>query len=231
MSHHPWRIAALPVLLLTFWAVNASEADIVFSDNFDSGASPMWGNEVGAWSAAGGVYNAASPGSFPNAYSSLPFDLGDFSIDVDINGVSDGGIWLRSAAAPGSPIGIQGVLLVTGAGATGGTGLYWHQVNNGTTYGAALNAVSGLFAAGSNPHIRVEVSGNTYSAFVNGSSTAATTLTTGLFTSGRVALYDFSSQTFDNVVINVVPEPLSITGCGLVAIGLCAFRVRRGNRR
>jgi hypothetical protein len=45
-------------------------------------------------------------------------------------------------------------------------------------------------------HIHIEVNGNLYQAFVGGTLTG--TLTTSAVTAGRVALYDFSSQTFDN---------------------------------
>ena len=98
-----------------------SHAATVFSDNFDGGASALWGNERGGWAASGGLYDSASPGTFPNTRSTLPFDLTDFSVDFDVNNLQDGGIWLRSAAAPGSAIGQSGVLLVTGgrAGTTG----------------------------------------------------------------------------------------------------------------
>jgi len=43
------------VLTLLAWALSA-KAEILFSDDFNSGASSLWGNEVGAWSAVGGVY-------------------------------------------------------------------------------------------------------------------------------------------------------------------------------
>ena len=91
-----------------------SLAATVFSDNFDSGASSLWGNEQGGWAASAGVYDSASPRTVPNARSSLPFDLTDFSIDFDVNNLQDGGVWLRSTSAPGSSIGQAGVLLVTG---------------------------------------------------------------------------------------------------------------------
>lgn len=193
----------------------------LFEDDFASGASPLWEDNVGSWSAAGGEYNATAPSGFPNAFSALPFVLTDFSIDVDVLAVGDGGIWLRSAPAVGT-IGINGVLLVTGGADP--TSLYWHVVTDGNAYGSILSQATGLFAAGGSPHIRVEVSGNTYSAFVNGSLTAATTLTDSSFSSGRVALYDNSAQSFDNV--SVVPEPSSLL---LLGIGL-SFVIGRRKR-
>src|SRR4029077_5626730 len=80
----------------------SSRAEVIFTDNFDSGASSLWENESGSWSAAGGVYAATAPNNFPNAFSSLPFNLTNFFVDVDIQGVTDGGIWLRSTPVPGT---------------------------------------------------------------------------------------------------------------------------------
>jgi hypothetical protein len=176
-----------------------SRAAVLFNDNFDSGASPLWQNESGSWTASAGVYAATAPNNFPNAHSSLPFNVTNFFVDVDINGVTDGGIWLRSAPAPGA-VGVKGVLLVLKSFG-GGVNVYWHTAN-GDSYGAALNLVAGSFAA-NNLHVHVEVSGDSYAAFINGTTTPITTLTTSAFASGQVGLYDFSSQTFDNFVLQI----------------------------
>jgi hypothetical protein len=131
---------------------------------------------------------------------SLPFNLTNFSVDVDINGVSDGGIWLRSGPAAGA-VGVKGVLLVLKNADFGcGVKVYW-PIADGNSYGDSLNLVVGSFPAGSNPHMHVEVSGNTYSAFINGATNPITTLTSSTFPSGQVGLYDFSPQTFDNFVL------------------------------
>lgn len=158
-----------------------------FTDNFDNGPSTPWGNEVGKWTATSGTYAASAPNNSPATYSSLPFQLRDFTLDIDINQVADGGIWLRSTNNQ------HGVLLVTKD-----DGLYWHIVQDGY-YSEALNAASGLFTAGSNPHLKIVVSGDTYSVFVNGQATASTSLSTGAYSSGRLALYSNSGQAFDNV--------------------------------
>ncbi len=189
---------------ILFGAGVASPAATLFGDNFDSGPSSLWGNNSGSWSASAGVYAASAPNNFPNAFSALPFNLTNFTVDVDIHGVTDGGIWLRSSPAPGTAVGVKGILLVLKYANFGGDGqLYWHIVPDGSSYGDALNVNVGSFAAGSNPHVHVEVSGDTYSAFINGATNPATTLTTSAFAGGQVALYDFSSQTFDNFVLQV----------------------------
>jgi hypothetical protein len=174
---------------------------VIFTDNFDIVPSPQWGNQRGSWDASNGGYRSFEPSSVN--YSGLPFVLRDFIVDVDINDVADGGIWLRSDAQ-----GLNGVVLVTGGrgwgyGDTrGGHSLYWHVMHNGSP-GELMEGVDGLFEPGvSDIHIRVEVRGDVYSAFLNGSSTPTTSLTNSEYSSGHVGLYGFSSQSFDNFVLS-----------------------------
>jgi hypothetical protein len=91
--------------------------------------------------------------------------------------------------------------------------------------------VDGLFVPGlSYAHIRVEVSRDTYSAFVDGSNVPVTTPVTDAFAGGQVALYDFSGQSFDNVVRATVPEPSSMVLLGCGVIGLLGYTLRRRQR-
>src|SRR5689334_9743215 len=82
-------------------------AAVIFSDNFNSGASALWGNQSGNWTGSGGVYFAQNQG-FVNC-TAVPFNLTDYSVQLDIKSVADGGIWLRSDGS-----GNNGVLLITG---------------------------------------------------------------------------------------------------------------------
>jgi len=179
----------------------------IFTDDFSPGPSPLWNNLRGEWTATNGVYYALLPSNNPLTYTAVPFNLTDCSLDVDIYAVGDGGVWLRSDEA-----GENGILLVTGGnnygggarGGDAGTSMYWHRVVNGQ-YSNPLNEAYNVIT---NPgaqsiHLRVQVTGVTYAAFVNGNTNPVTTLTDSTYASGRMALYDFSAQTFSNVVIQI----------------------------
>ncbi len=213
-------------ILLNLLVLAPSASAVVFFDDFSSGAS-KWNNERGSWQAVSGVYDAASPDNVPPTYSSAKTAeaLTDFVLDVDVNAVRDGGLWLRSSYGPS---GVNGVLLVTGGYGGSFNGLYWHILNN-DSYSSGMNAAaySGSLL-GSNAHIQVVVSGNEYKAYVNGAANPLTTLTTDSFASGYVGLYDFSGQTFDNVRIeygaSAVPEPATMA---LFGVGLAGLALRR----
>src|SRR5205814_4308439 len=112
----------------------------VFFDDFTNGASPAWGNERGSWRVVDGTYDATFPNNNPLTYTSVTTfpALTDFTAEVTVNDVNDGGLWLRSSFNGGA---INGILLVTGG--DGGTfnGFYFHEVHNGAT-GAELSKVS-----------------------------------------------------------------------------------------
>ena len=185
----------------------------LFSDNFDAGASPSWNNLRGAWVASGGSYSASNPANIPPTFTSLPFLLQNFAVDVDIRQVADGGLWLRCDKS-----GTNGVLLVTGGhgwgsgqrGGNAGRSLYWHVLTPANwSAPAILNEAFNVFSnpGVQNVHLRVEVVGNRYSAFLNGSTNPTTVLleTNSTYSSGYVGLYDYSEQSFDNFVLQIPP--------------------------
>lgn len=203
-------------ILLVACLPACGQGAVVFQDNFDSGASPLWQNESGGWTASGGVYYAQVPGNFPNAASSVPILLTDGEVELDIDAVSDGGVWLRSGVAPGA-IGRNGVLLVTLNGL-----LYWHVVTDGN-YGPSLAA--GYFEPASRTHLKVTAAGDTFRAYVNGGATPVTQLVDGTFTAGHFALYSNSGQLFDNVA--VTPEPASLLLAMVGTISMARLRRRQ----
>ncbi len=167
-----------------------------FTDNFNP-PSGGWNNMFGDWTAVNGQYYPRHPNNRPYACSALPWDLQDFEVNVDVNNLTDGGIWLRSDGTNQN-----GMLLITGGWGYGqgnhsppaGTLLYFHRVVNGVE-GPAYAVTASLFTPGTDHHIRVVVVGNIYAVFVDGADTPATYLVDGTFTHGRVGLYGDQANT------------------------------------
>jgi hypothetical protein len=204
------------VVPLSVLLTSPALADFTWSDTFNAGPSSHWRNESGNWSASGGVYNAANWANYPNARSSVPFALDATEVSVDFVNLQDGGIWVRSAESSSS-VGRSGVLLVTGGATLTGTTLYWHIVPPGGGYGASLeHSVPFINSGSTDATIRVTVQGNVYNAYINDSTTPATTITTDLFPAGEVALYDYSpSQGVDAVRMSsptVIPGDANVDG-------------------
>jgi hypothetical protein len=211
-----------------------ASATPIFVDTFDSGASPAWGNERGAWRAEDGTYDASLPNNDPLTYTSVTTfpDLIDFVIDVDVNDTDDGGIWLRSSFENGL---ITGILLVLAS-----SEVYWHEVtvdnNDQSTFLPVLNPAFVPGLEGSDVHLQVNVIGNSFSVFLNGDPNPLTTLISDLYASGSVGLYDNSpsigdpgrGQTFDNFKITEVAEPGSLV---LLVSGLFGLILSNRQRR
>jgi hypothetical protein len=187
-----------------------TDASPIFTDDFNTGPSSLWGNESGTWFGTGGGYDA-SGATPPVDYSSLPFALTDFEIAMDVTGTDDGGVFLRSEYNGGA---INGVLLVMGGNGGSGTGFYWHEFVNGAS--GPILSPGGLTT---DPvHVRVTVVGNLYSLYLNGSATPATTLTSSLYSSGQVALYDNGLDVFDNIVLSAIPPAVPVPAVGPIAL-------------
>lgn len=159
--------------------------------NFASNPPPDWVNKIGNWVANGGVYYATSPSNNPPTYAYLPFSLKDFTLEVDINGTSDGGIWVHSNynTTFNWP---NGIVLVTKP-----PQIYWHKVVN--------NNWGGMYALGSMPggtvRVKVEATGNTYKAYVNGELRTTLVDSDNTYPSGFAGVYSWSAQTFDNLTL------------------------------
>jgi hypothetical protein len=212
------RLFVLVASIIVSAATTFAQAATLFFDDFNSGASQDWSNKSGNWTAQDGVYRAQDPNNFPNAHSfvsTLP-SLTDFSVTVDVNAARNGGVWLRAAEAPTFGLGVTGVLLIFLNDALHPNALFWHEVTNPETYGPELNSKFNLPLG--NFSLRIDVQGNTYSAFVNGGSDPATTFISNRFTSGFVGLYDEhdmpSTQSFDNFRLADAPAPVPIPPVG-----------------
>lgn len=239
---HPLKTIATGILAAACLASAPASAMVVFSDNFDAGASAVWGNERGTWRDDGGVYDATLPDNNPITYSSVTSQtsLTDFRVRVDVNDLDDGGVWLRSDFNGGA---INGVLLVTGGNIGSSDTLYWHTVQNGIFAPAQqFTTIPGL--QGSDIALTIDVIGDVYTAYVDGNAAPATSLTTALFGSGSVGLYDYSptsgassprGQTFDNFSIETLtvaePGAIALLTLGLGIIGLWSARKYPGTAK
>lgn len=176
---------------------------ISFFDDFNAGASPLWGNEVGQWQVVDGQYDAALDTNNPLPYSSLPFELTDFDVEFDVVDQHRASIWLRT---PGFGKGV--VLAIGGASENS---LYWHVVTEGTGNLVGypiIGEVPNVLTTGQNVHVRVEVRGDTYQVFLNGATTPAATLVEPRFPVGQIALGDHGARAFDNVrLTGRTPDP------------------------
>jgi PEP-CTERM motif-containing protein len=210
------------VCLLT--VAGSASAGVIFTDSFDGGPSSLWGNDWGDWSATGGIYDASAGAAVPNAHSLLPYSLTDFSGTVEITTEGEGGIWLRAANAPGTTMGVTGVLLVILPLAGE---LYWNVVSDGAGYGAPVNSAS--ITAG--PHtVTVTATGDQYAAFLDGADIPVTTLTDDTFNSGQTGLYDRTPLGFDNYSLSApgsVPEPGAVA---LLLAGVAALTMAKRRR-
>jgi hypothetical protein len=159
----------LVVAALAIPAGAQAQAEVQFADNFVGGESPLWDAANGDWETfvhpandpadpiAGDTgYGVTDPenGEYgPATYSGLPWVFGNYTLDVDISALGDGGIWLRMGYTldkNGDPVpNGQGILLVCGGNGFGypnrnlndprtGTSLYYHYIGfNNDPFNAA----------------------------------------------------------------------------------------------
>lgn len=227
---HTVRVSLIAVITAATLLVGQTTfADMmpIFEDDFENGADALWGNERGGWIVDNGKYRSTSPNNNPQSISMLPFDLEDFVIDVDIENVQDGGVWLR-AEFDGNNNPVNGVLLVTGGYTGTFGGFYFHTVTNGS-FSGALGQTGTLFTPGvSDINVRILVEDDLYQVFLNGDfQNPVTSINYGSLTSGQVGLYDYSAQSFDNFQITPIPEPGSLCLLGLAGITMLCRRLRQ----
>jgi len=233
-----WLLLGLIVCVAPAWAGTVS-----FTDNF-SPPSPLWSNTTGNWTATSGDYYAQVPNNNPGAVTLLPFDLTSYTLTTTVNGLGDGGIVVRVNSTD-----TQSIVLVLGGlgygqgarGGDAGSAIYWGDSSN-----SIQGEVTGVFTPGDTYTITVKALGDTFSAYVNGSSAAVTTITDSIAgPDGTVGLYDDQPNTitgsgfgtpttFSNFSLDgtTVPEPSTglLFSLGLIGLAINWHIARRQGR-
>ncbi|MBK8284366.1 MAG: hypothetical protein IPK97_05505 [Ahniella sp.] len=214
MTHPSGRARCLLGSLLWLMATSTSAAT-VWRDTFDNTAQLPWSSVRGTWQVASGEYSSTTPGNIPPTAALLPYDLSDFSFEVDLVQPVDGGLWVRTNSDASA-----GVMLVVFADS-----LYWHVISDPdsgpwTIHGQAT--LSPALSSGTN-RIRVTGHGPILRAYVNGAKVAASTLDLTTVTNppgmnylrGRVGLYDNASPgtRFDNIRLEA-GTPIEVVAIG-----------------
>lgn len=184
-------------------------------------ATRWWNNERGNWAVTDGAYAAGAPDDHPATYSSfrLPHaasaprtefvPLTDFLIELDVVNATftnfnlNGGIWVRSRLTSNEP---DAALLGFGDRFPWSSGDLWWQRWHEAGGQSPQDTAADVYDAGDTIHLRVEVRGNTYTAYLNDSPTPTTEITTAEYPTGRVALFDNApaGTAFDNVFIQTL---------------------------
>ncbi len=189
-------------------------AQTVYRDDFIGAPQLPWSNLRGDWQVNAGEYAAQIPGNTPPTATLLPYELSDFSFEVDLIDPADGGLWLRTNAA-----GTAGVLLVVFPDR-----LYWHVIADvGGPYTIHQQASITPNLGPGPTRIRVTGNGPILRAYLRESPTAITTLDLSTvsnppginYLSGRVGLYDNAApgNRFDNVRVEA-GVPIEIMAVG-----------------
>jgi hypothetical protein len=229
-------------LSLAMATAPAWASTINFTDNF-SPPSSEWSNSTGDWTASGGDYYPEYPSSETYAATYLPFDVEDYTLTVTVNSLGDADIFVRTNSTHSEWVDLILGGLGYGAGYRGGTtgtAIYWADSSDPN---ATLNEVTGVFTPGDTYTITIKAVGDTFSAYIDGSSTPVTTFTDATAgSSGEVGLGSDqpdkaaggfgTPSSFSNFSLASVPEPAD-TGLllGLAALAMAWHKVRRLRRR
>jgi hypothetical protein len=175
--------------------VSTPFSQILLQEDFDDGIAQGFGNEIGDWKVIDGKYTARR-GIF--RFSTIcDLDWTDYSLEADFIKAKDGGFLIRARNDD------NGIILVV---RPSHNDIYWAEVcwTEGKTrgWGAARHEVRALgYKSGQDLHVKVEVIGNEFKAYVNGE--IKTVFKSAEFPEPKVALYLYhqSGQYWDNVVV------------------------------
>ncbi len=174
--------------------VSTPFSEILLQEDFDDGIAQGFGNEMGDWKVIDGKYTARR-GIF--RFSTIcDLDGTDYSLEADFIKAKDGGFLIRAQNDD------NGIVLVV---RPSHNDIYWTEVcwTEGKTrgWGARYEVKTLGYNPGQDLHVRVEVRGDEFKAYVNGE--IKTVFKSAEFSEPKVALYLYhqSGQYWDNVVV------------------------------
>jgi len=174
--------------------VNTLFSELLLQEDFDDGIAQGFGNEIGDWKVIDGKYTATR-GIF--RFSTIcDLDWTDYSLEADFIKAKDGGFLI------GIKNNDNGIVLVIRPSSND---IYWAEVclTEGKTrgWGDRYEVRALGHKPGQDLHVKVEVIGDEFRAYVNGE--IKTVFKSTKFPESKVALYLYyqSGQYWDNVVV------------------------------
>lgn len=174
-------------------AIN-SPGQILLEEDFNDGMAQGFGNEVGTWKVIDGKYTATT-GIF--RFSSLcDFGQVDYNLEADFINAKDGGFVVRARDNN------NGIALII---RPSHNDIYWTEIcwaeGKGRGWGNRYEIRKLNHTPGENLHIRIEVRGSEFKAYVN--EEVKTIFKSIEFTRPKIALYLYfqPNQYWDNVLI------------------------------
>ena len=208
------RTSFVLCLCMAFGFAQPVNAQTTFTDNFnsvtDGQADSLWNNEYGNWVVSSGTYAAQQISSgyqnYPAAVSTIKgLVVSDFTLDFDMLGASDGGVYIHSRGFTDALC----LIVEPDIGA-----MYW-IVRQNNAYSTSVLGNVGLNASPrADLHVHVVAAGSTYTAqaTMGGNVIATTSINDSHFLSGSIGLYDNGiGQSFDNVKVLIPGAVLSGT--------------------
>lgn len=197
-------------LFLCAW-VGASEAEpvleaslleILLREDFNDGVAQGFGNEVGSWKVVDGRYTATT-GTFRFSTVAESITCNDYSLEANFINAKDGGFLIRAQD------GNKGIALILRPTRND---IYWSEIcwttGKGRGWGARHEVKTLGHKPGEDLHLKVQVRGDEFKAYVNGE--IKTIFRSTEFPKPKIALYLYrqSDQYWDNVVVRRLAAPL-----------------------
>ncbi len=199
------RVGVYLFPLLCGWTVlgiSGSCTETLFQEDFNDGVAQGFGNEVGSWKVVGSRYSATT-GRFRFSTVIDLVTYNDYSVEADFMNAKDGGFLVRAQEEN------KGIALIVRPTRND---IYWTEVSwergKKRGWGARYEVKPLGHKPGEDLHLKVEVRGDEFKAYVNGK--LKTIFRSAEFPKPKIALYLYrqSNQYWDNLVVCSLTAPI-----------------------